>query len=332
MAVRVAINGFGRIGRLVLRAGFKRDDLEFVAVNDLTDVQTLAHLLKYDSVHRLFPGEVKAKEKAIQVEGKDIAVFAERDPSKLPWKELGVDIVMECTGVFRDRERASKHLEAGAKRVIISAPGKDPDVTIVYGVNHREFNPDQHRIISNASCTTNCLAPICKVLAERFGIEKGFMTTTHAYTNDQVVLDAPHKDLRRARAAGMSMVITTTGAARAVGLVLPQLKGKLNGLSIRVPTPDVSVLDLVAQLSTPASVEDVNRALKEASEGELSGILGYSEEPLVSVDYTGCSLSSIVDGLSTMAIGDMIKVLAWYDNEFGYASRMVDLAVYMGNK
>lgn len=329
MAARIGINGFGRIGRLVLRAALGREDLEFVAVNDLTDVNTLAHLFKYDSVHGQVQARVEIKEDSIVVEGKPIRVFSERDPSNIPWGDLGVDIVMECTGLFRDREKAAKHLEGGAKRVIISAPGKDPDITIVMGVNQQEFDPGSHKLISNASCTTNCLAPVCKVLLERFGIEKGLMTTTHAYTNDQMLLDAPHKDLRRARAAALSMVPTTTGAARAVALVLPALKGKLNGMAIRVPTPDVSVVDLVVQLSKAATASEVNEALKEASETYLKGILGFSEEPLVSVDYTGSRLSSIVDGLSTMAIGDMVKVIAWYDNEFGYSCRMVDLAAYI---
>jgi len=330
MAIRIGINGFGRIGRMVLRAALGNSKLQFVAVNDLTDVNTLAHLLRYDSVHRPLNTKVEAKGNAIVVDNQELRVFCERDPAKIPWGDMGVDIVMECTGLFRDKERASKHLEGGAKRVIISAPGKDPDITIVMGVNQKEFDPNLHRVISNASCTTNCLAPICKVLLERFGIERGLMTTVHAYTNDQALLDAPHKDLRRARAAALSMVPTTTGAARAVALVLPQLKGKLNGFAMRVPTPDVSVVDLVVQLSKQASVEEVNNAFKEASEGELKGILAYSEEPLVSVDYTGTRYSSIVDGLLTMAMGDMIKVVAWYDNEFGYSCRMVDLAAYIG--
>jgi len=330
MAIRIGINGFGRIGRMVLRAALGNSKLQFVAVNDLTDVNTLAHLLRYDSVHRPLNTKVEAKGNAIVVDNQELRVFCERDPAKIPWGDMGVDIVMECTGLFRDKERASKHLEGGAKRVIISAPGKDPDITIVMGVNQKEFDPNSHRVISNASCTTNCLAPICKVLLERFGIERGLMTTVHAYTNDQALLDAPHKDLRRARAAALSMVPTTTGAARAVALVLPQLKGKLNGFAMRVPTPDVSVVDLVVQLSKQASVEEVNNAFKEASEGELKGILAYSEEPLVSVDYTGTRYSSIVDGLLTMAMGDMIKVVAWYDNEFGYSCRMVDLAAYIG--
>jgi len=330
MAIRIGINGFGRIGRMVLRAALGNSKLQFVAVNDLTDVNTLAHLLRYDSVHRPLNTKVEAKGNAIVVDNQELRVFCERDPAKIPWGDMGVDIVMECTGLFRDKERASKHLEGGAKRVIISAPGKDPDITIVMGVNQKEFDPNLHRVISNASCTTNCLAPICKVLLEKFGIERGLMTTVHAYTNDQALLDAPHKDLRRARAAALSMVPTTTGAARAVALVLPQLKGKLNGFAIRVPTPDVSVVDLVVQLSKQASVEEVNNAFKEASERELKGILAYSEEPLVSVDYTGTRYSSIVDGLLTMAMGDMIKVVAWYDNEFGYSCRMVDLAAYIG--
>ncbi len=329
MSLNVAINGFGRIGRMVFRAGFKRDDLNFVAVNDLTDPHTLAHLLKYDSVHGILDAEVSNTDKALIVNGKELHISAERDPSKLPWRDLGVETVMECTGLFRDREKASSHLEAGAKKVIISAPAKGPDITVVMGVNHHEYDPQNHHIISNASCTTNCLAPVCKVLLERFGIEKGLMTTTHAYTGDQRLLDFPHKDLRRARAAGVSMIPTTTGAAKAVALVLPRLEGKLNGMAIRVPTPNVSVIDLVAQLAKPATVDEVNQAMKEASEGDLKGVLAYCDEPLVSKDFNGTEVSSILDALSTMAIGDMVKVLSWYDNEFGYANRMVDLALYM---
>ncbi len=331
MALRVAINGFGRIGRMVFRAGYKRDDIDFVAINDLTDPATLAHLLKYDSVHGRLDAEVSATEDSITVNGKKIKVFSEKEPTKLPWGDMGVQTVMECTGLFREREKAASHLEAGATKVIISAPAKGPDATLVMGVNHHDYDPASHHVVSNASCTTNCLAPVCKVLMERFGIEKGLMTTTHSYTGDQRLLDFPHKDLRRARAAALSMVPTTTGAAKAVSLVLPQLEGKLNGMAIRVPTPNVSVVDLVAQLSKQVTVDEVNSAMKEASEGYLKGILGYSEEPLVSADFNGTTYSSIFDAPSTMVIGDMVKVLAWYDNEFGYANRMVDLALYMAS-
>ena len=332
MAVRVGINGFGRIGRMVFRAGLNNKKIEFVAINDITDPKTLAHLLKYDSVHGKLNADISHTEDSIVVNGKNIRVYTERDPSSIPWKEEGVDIVMECTGLFRERSKAEGHLKAGAKKVIISAPAKDPDITIVMGVNHEKYDPEKHHIISNASCTTNCLAPVCKVLMENFGIEKGFMTTTHAYTNDQRLLDAPHKDLRRARAAAMSMVPTTTGAARAVSLVLPELEGKLNGMAIRVPTPNVSIVDLVAQLNKRATVEEINNSLKEASETYLKGILAVCEEPLVSIDFNGSTYSSIVDALSTMVIDDMVKVLAWYDNEFGYSNRMVDLAIYIGEK
>ncbi len=330
MAVRLAINGFGRIGRLSFRAGLLKEEVEFVAINDITDPSTLAHLLKYDSVHGKLPQEVAIKDNEIEVDGKEIAVFQERDPSKLPWKDMGVDIVLECTGIFRERQKAMAHIEAGAKKVIISAPAKEPDITIVMGVNHNSYEPSRHHIISNASCTTNCLAPVCKVLLDRFGLETGFMTTTHSYTQDQRLLDAPHKDLRRARAAALSMIPTTTGAAKAVGLVLPELQGKLTGMAIRVPTPNVSLVDLVAKIKKRASVEEINGAMKEASEGELKGILGYCDEPLVSTDFNGSSLSSIVDAPSTMVIEDLVKVLAWYDNEMGYSHRMIDLAIYIG--
>jgi glyceraldehyde 3-phosphate dehydrogenase (phosphorylating) len=329
MALKVAINGFGRIGRMVFRAGFNNDGIEFVAINDLTDPSTLAHLLKYDSAHGILDADVSSTEHSLIVNGKEIEIYTEREPGKLPWGDLGIETVMECTGLFRDKEKATGHLEAGAKKVIISAPAKGPDVTVVMGVNHHEYDPQKHHIVSNASCTTNCLAPPCKVLLDNFGIEKGLMTTTHAYTGDQRLLDFPHKDLRRARAAALSMIPTTTGAAKAVSLVLPQLEGKLNGMSIRVPTPNVSVVDLVAQLSKPATVDEVNNAMKEAAETTLKGILAYCDEPLVSTDFNGTSVSSTIDALSTMAVGDMIKVLAWYDNEFGYANRMVDLALYM---
>jgi glyceraldehyde 3-phosphate dehydrogenase len=331
MAISVGINGFGRIGRMVLRAAFKRDDVEFLALNDLTDPNTLAHLLRYDSVHGRIDAEVEVEGDSIVVDGRRIRVLSERDPEKLPWKDLGVDIAIESTGIFRNRAQASKHLDAGAKKVLISAPSNDPDITIVMGVNHELYNPAHHHIISNASCTTNSLAPVCKVLLDVFGIKKGLMTTVHSYTTDQSLLDFPHKDLRRARAAALSMVITTTGAAKAVSLVLPELAGKMNGMALRVPTPNVSLTDLVVQLGRPASTEEVNKAFEDASKGNLKGILGYTTEPLVSRDFNGTTASSIVDGLSTMAIGDdLVKVLAWYDNEFGYANRLVDLALYIG--
>ncbi|ADY73746.1 glyceraldehyde-3-phosphate dehydrogenase, type I [Desulfurobacterium thermolithotrophum DSM 11699] len=331
MAIRVAINGYGRIGRSFHRARFNDPDIEIVAINDLTDAKTLAHLLKYDSVHGRFNAEVEADDDSIIVNGKRIKVYAEPDPEKLPWKELDVDVVLESTGRFRDREGASKHLKAGAKRVVISAPAKNPDVTIVMGVNHKEYDPSKHFIVSNASCTTNCLAPVAKVLLENFGIESGFLTTVHAYTADQRLLDAPHKDLRRARAAALSMVPTTTGAAKAVGLVIPELKGKFNGISIRVPTPDVSLIDFVCVVEKNVTVEEVNKVLKNAAEGELKGILAYTEEELVSIDYTGNPHSAIVDGKSTDVInGNLVKIIAWYDNEWGYSVRLGDLIKYMG--
>ena len=332
MAVKVGINGFGRIGRMIFRAGLGNDKIEFVAINDITDPKTLAHLLKYDSVHGRLDAEISYTEDSLVVNGKNIHIYTEREPAKIPWGDVGVDIVMECTGLFRERAKAEGHIKAGAKKVIISAPAKDPDITIVMGVNHEKYDPEKHHIVSNASCTTNCLAPVCKVLLDNFGIEKGLMTTTHAYTNDQRILDAPHKDLRRARAAAVSMVPTTTGAAKAVSLVLPELEGKLNGMAIRVPTPNVSVVDLVAQLSKKVTVEEVNNSLKEASETYLKGILSVCEEPLVSIDFNGSRFSSIVDALSTMVIDDMVKVIAWYDNEFGYSNRMVDLVIYMAEK
>jgi glyceraldehyde 3-phosphate dehydrogenase len=333
MGVKIGINGFGRIGRVIMRAAQRKGaDLDFIAVNDLTDARTLAHLLNYDSVHGRFPGTVQAKDGGIVVNGKEIKVLAIKEPAQLPWKELGVEVVMECTGLFRERDKAAKHLEAGAKKVIISAPAKGPDITIVMGVNHQEYDPNTHHIISNASCTTNCLAPVAKVILDNFGIQRGLMNTIHAYTNDQMILDLPHKDLRRARAAALSMIPTTTGAAAAVSLVLPQLKGKLDGMALRVPTPNVSVVDLVAEMEKDTSVDAVNAAFKKASEGELKGILGYTEEPLVSVDFNGNELSSIVDALSTIVIeGRMVKVLAWYDNEMGYSTRMVDLAQFISS-
>lgn len=330
MSVKVGINGFGRIGRNSLRYAVRKG-LEVVAVNDLTDAKTLAHLLKYDSVHGIFEKDVYEKDGSIFVDGKEIKVYAEKDPSNLPWKALGVEIVLECTGIFTDKEGASRHLAAGAKKVLISAPAKNEDITIVLGVNEEKYDPAAHHVISNASCTTNCLAPVAKVLLEKFGIKKGLMTTVHSYTNDQRILDLPHKDLRRARAAAVSIIPTTTGAAKAVSLVLPELKGKLNGFAMRVPTPNVSVVDLVCELEKPATVEEVNQALASAAANELKGILDYTDLPLVSIDFNGNSHSSIVDGQSTMVIGDnMVKVISWYDNEWGYSCRLVDLAFFVG--
>lgn len=331
--VKVGINGFGRIGRNVFRAALNNPNLEIVAVNDLTDTKTLAHLLKYDTTHGTLDATVEAKEGAIVVNGKEIKVFSERDPGALPWAEYGVEIVVESTGIFTAKEKAELHLKGGAKKVIISAPAKDEDITIVMGVNEDQYDPKAHTVISNASCTTNCLAPFAKVLNDKFGIVKGMMTTIHSYTNDQQVLDLPHKDLRRARAAAENIIPSTTGAAKAVALVLPELKGKLNGMAMRVPTPNVSVTDLVAELKVNVTVEEVNRVLKEAAEGPLKGILAYSEEPLVSSDYNGNPHSSIIDALSTMVVeGNMVKVVSWYDNEWGYSNRVVDLAVYIANK
>ncbi len=333
MSIRVAINGFGRIGRNVLRSAkqSKAEGIEFVAVNDLTDTATLAHLLKYDSVHGRYPGDVSVSDEGLVVDGDTLQVFSERDPASLPWNDLGVDIVVEATGFFRDRDQAAKHLEAGAQKVIITAPAKNEDITIVMGVNEGSYNPDEHHIISNASCTTNCLAPVAKVLTESFGFRRGLMTTIHAYTNDQALLDVPHSDLRRSRAAAMSMIPTSTGAAKATALVLPELEGKLDGMAIRVPTPDVSVVDLVAELDQDTSAEAVNTAFKDAADGPLKGILAISDEPLVSVDYTGSPYSSIVDGQSTAVMGGrMVKVLSWYDNEWGYSTRVVDLARFVG--
>lgn len=332
MTLRAAVNGFGRIGRNVLRAAKRSGaELSFVAVNDLADARTLAHLLKHDSVHGAYPGHVEADEDAIVVDGERVRVFSERDPARLPWGDLGVDVVIESTGVFRTRELASKHLEAGARKVVVSAPAKGEDLTIVMGVNHDRYDPTRHHLISNASCTTNCLAPVAKVLLERFGFVRGLMTTIHAYTAGQSVLDGPHKDLRRARAAAMSMIPTTTGAARAISLALPELGGKLDGMAIRVPTPNVSLVDLVAQLETDATPEAVNDAFRAAAEDGLTGVLRVEDEPLVSVDYTGESASSVVDAPSTSVMGGrMVKVLAWYDNEWGYASRVVDLVGHVG--
>lgn len=330
MSLRVAINGFGRIGRNFLRASSGYKEFEIVAINDLTDAKTLAHLLRYDSVHGIFDADVKTGNGSITVDGKEIKVFAVTEPEKLPWKDLKVDMVVESTGMFTDRSSAAMHLDAGAKWVIISAPAKDPDATVCMGVNEEIIDPTKHKIISNASCTTNCLAPLAKVLHNEFGIIKGLMTTIHSYTNDQRILDLPHKDLRRARAAALNMIPTTTGAAKAVGLVLPELKGKLNGMSIRVPTPNVSVVDLVAELARDVTVEEINAALKKAAEGPMKGILKYSEEPLVSSDFNDDEHSSIVDATLTMVLGgSMVKVLAWYDNEWGYSSRIRDLILYI---
>lgn len=335
MTIRVGINGFGRIGRNAFKIAQEKlgKDVEIVAINDLTDTKTLAHLLKYDSCFGRFNGTVEATENSLIVNGNDVRIFAERDPKNLPWKDLGVDIVIESTGLFTKREKAMAHIEAGAKKVIISAPAKDEDITIVLGVNEDKYDPEKHVIISNASCTTNCLAPFAKVLDENFGIEKGLMTTVHSYTNDQRILDLPHSDLRRARAAAESIIPTTTGAAKAVALVLPQLKGRLNGLSMRVPTPTVSVTDLVCDVRRETTLEEVNGALKRAAEGELKGIMAFSEEPLVSIDYRKDPHSSIIDGLSTMVIGGtMIKVISWYDNEWGYSNRIVDLVNYIAER
>ena len=331
MTVKVALNGFGRIGRMAFRAAYDRDDIEIIALNDLTDPHTLAHLLKYDSVHGILKQEVGSDKDTIIVDGKIIKVISEKDPNKLPWEDLGIDLVLECTGLFTEKTQASKHINAGAKKVIISAPATNPDITVVLGVNHNKYEAAKHTIISNASCTTNSLAPVCKVLLENFGIEKGFMTTVHSYTSDQRILDFPHKDLRRARAAALSMVPTTTGAAKAISLVIPELEGKMHGMALRVPTPNVSATDLVVQVSKQTSAEEVNKAFKEASEGSLKGILGYTDKPLVSCDFNDITESTVVDSLSTMSIGgDLVKVLAWYDNEFGYANRLVDLAIYIG--
>jgi glyceraldehyde 3-phosphate dehydrogenase len=330
MAVQVGINGFGRIGRLAFRA-MRDKDIEVVGINDLVDAKTLAHLLKYDSVHGRYPDDVSSDGDALVVAGKRIPVSAERDPARLPWGKLGAQIVIESTGLFTGREAAGKHLEAGAERVIISAPAADPDVTLVLGVNTEAYDPAKHRIISNASCTTNCLGPVAKVLNDEFGLERGLMVTIHAYTSDQSIVDAPHKDLRRARAGAVSMIPTSTGAARAIGLVLPELKGKLDGYAMRVPTADVSVVDLSAQLKKGTDVESLNQAMKSAAEGPLKGYLQYCDEPLVSVDFIGNTHSSIFDALSTKVMdGNFVKVLSWYDNEMGYASRVADLAVHIG--
>lgn len=334
MAIRVAINGFGRIGRNVLRAAKQGgvSDIDFVAVNDLTDTGTLAHLLKYDSVHGIYPGTVEAREKALLVDGDEIKVFTEKDPAALPWKDLGVDIVIESTGRFTNREDAAKHLTAGARKVIISAPGKKEDITVVLGVNESSYDPQNHDVISNASCTTNCLAPVVKVLLDEFGFKRGLMTTVHSYTNDQQILDLPHKDLRRARAAAVSIIPTTTGAAKATGLVLPQVKGKIDGTSMRVPTPNVSIIDLTAELERETTIEDINNAFKRAAGGPLKSILEVQEAELVSVDFIGNPHSSIIDAASTNVMSGLVKVMAWYDNEWGYSNRCIDLARFVGEK
>jgi len=336
MAVRVGINGFGRIGRNVLRAATmaKQTDVEVVGVNDITDTKMLAHLLKYDSVHGRFPGTVEAKGDALVVNGKTIKVSAIKEPEKLPWKELGVEFVLESTGRFTDKENAAKHLSAGAKKVVISAPAKGEDITICMGVNHEKYDPATHHIISNASCTTNCLVPVVKVIIDNFGFKHGFMTTVHSYTNDQQILDLPHKDMRRARAAALSIIPTTTGAAKATGLVIPEVKGKIDGVSLRVPTPDVSIVDLTAEVERPTTVDAVNAAFKKAAgSGPLKGILDVSDEPLVSVDYIGSLFSSVIDSMSTAVIdGTLVHVSSWYDNEMGYSSRCVDLLAYLGKR
>ena len=335
MAVRVGINGFGRIGRNVVRAALlsKQTDLEFVGVNDITDPKTLGHLLKYDSVHGRFPGTVEVKGEALVVNGKEVRVTAIKEPEKLPWKEMGVDLVLESTGRFTDRDSAAKHLAAGARKVVISAPAKGEDITIVMGVNEKKYDPAAHHIISNASCTTNCLVPVVKVVLEHWGLVHGFMTTVHSYTNDQNILDLPHKDLRRARAAALSIIPTTTGAAKATSLVIPEVKGKLDGVSLRVPTPDVSLVDLTAEVKKATTIEEVNAAFKQAAQGELKGILDVSDEPLVSTDYIGNLFSSVVDAKSTNVIdGTLVHVSSWYDNEMGYSARCVDLLAYIGSR
>src|SRR6266571_280383 len=336
MPVRVGINGFGRIGRNVIRAAvlMKQSSLEFVAVNDITDTKTLAHLLKYDSVHRRFPGTVEPQGSTLVVNGNAIKVSAIKEPEKLPWKDLGVELVLESTGRFTDREGAEKHLAAGAKRVVISAPAKGDDITIVMGVNHKKYDPARHRIVSNASCTTNCLVPVVKVVLDNWGFKHGFMTTVHSYTNDQPILDLPHKDLRRARAAALSIIPTTTGAAKATGLVLPEVKGKIDGISLRVPTPDVSVVELTAEVEKKTTIEEVNGTFKQAARaGPLKGILETSDEPLVSHDYIGSLYSSVIDTMSTAVIdGTLVHISSWYDNEMGYSARCVDLLAFIGKR
>lgn len=333
MALKVGINGFGRIGRCLYRAAINEKIFEIVAINDITDPATLAHLLKYDSVHKVLKNEITADADSIVVDGKKVKVFAEKDPAMLPWKDLGVDIVIESTGMFTDRAGAEKHLHAGAKKVVISAPAKGEDITVVMGVNEEKYDPKNHTIISNASCTTNCLAPVAKVLVDNFGIKCGFMTTVHAYTNDQKILDLPHKDLRRARAAGLSIIPTSTGAARAIGLVIPELKGKMDGIALRVPVACGSLLDLVIELEKDATVDEINATMREASlSNRLKGVLEYTEDPIVSVDVVGNPASSIFDAKSTIKVGGMVKVLAWYDNEWAYSKRVVDLVNYIISK
>lgn len=333
MSIRVGINGFGRIGRNVLRASLDTPELEFVAINDITDAPTLAHLLRYDSVHGRLDADVRAEDDALVVNGNRIRISQERDPGKLPWKDLGVDVALESTGLFTSRDKAGLHLSAGARKVIISAPAKAPDITLCYGVNHTGYDPAAHHIISNASCTTNCLAPVAKVLHEAFGITRGLMTTVHAYTNDQRILDLPHSDIRRARAAAQSMIPTSTGAARAVGEVLPALKGKLDGMAVRVPTANVSVVDLVAELGTTVTADEVNAAVRAAADGPLSGVLQYCEEQLVSVDFNGNPHSSIFDApLTKVMENNFVKVLSWYDNEWGFSNRMRDVSLFVGKQ
>ena len=331
MAVRIGLNGFGRIGRNLFRASINEPELEFVAINDITDAATLAHLLRYDSVHGRLNADIKAEQDALIVNGKRIQVIQERNPGNLPWKALGIDVALECTGLFTDRDKAALHLSAGARKVIISAPAKGADLTLCYGVNHISYNPAAHHIISNASCTTNCLSPVAKVLHETFGVRRGLMTTVHAYTNDQRILDLPHSDIRRARAAAQSMIPTSTGAARAVGEVLPELKGRLDGMAVRVPTANVSVVDLVAELDRTATAQEVNQAMQAAAEGPLKGVLQYCQEELVSVDFNGNPHSSIFDAALTKVMDDtFVKVLSWYDNEWGFSNRMRDVSLYIG--
>jgi glyceraldehyde 3-phosphate dehydrogenase len=334
MALKFAINGFGRIGRCILRAALSRNEaLDIIAINDLDEPATMAHLFKYDSVHRTWPGEVTASARGMTVGGRTFIVTAEKDPTKLPWKSMGVDVVLECTGHFTDREGASKHLAAGAKKVLISAPAKGQDITIAYGINHQLYDAAKHQVVSAASCTTNCLAPVAKVLLDSFGIDKGLMTTIHSYTNDQRILDLTHKDLRRARAAAMSMIPTSTGAAKAIGEVIPELKGKMHGVSVRVPTPNVSLVDLTVVTSKPVTAEQVNQAMRAAAMGPLKGVLAYSEALTVSVDYNGDPHSAILDGTGTFVVdGNLVKVMAWYDNEWGFSNRMVDLAKLLAQK
>ncbi|MFN0063136.1 MAG: type I glyceraldehyde-3-phosphate dehydrogenase [Myxococcaceae bacterium] len=328
MGVKIAINGFGRIGRCILRAALERkESLDIVAINDLDKPSTLAHLFKYDSVHGVFPGEVKATEKGIVVNGREIAVTAEKDPANLPWKKFGAELILECTGRYTERAQAEKHLLVGAKKVLISAPAKGPDITLAYGINHEAYEPSKHHILSNASCTTNCLAPVAKVLLDVVGIEKGLMTTIHSYTNDQRILDLPHEDLRRARAAALSMIPSSTGAAKAIGEVLPKLKGKMHGLAVRVPTPNVSLVDLTFVASRSCTAEEINAAFKKAAEGPLKGVLEYSEALTVSIDYNDNPHSAILDATNTMVMdNNLVKVMAWYDNEWGFSNRMVDVA------